>query len=143
MQKLAAASEVGEELLKEEGVDINDLTPEQASEVLIHVLNNFDFSGEEKTAAVVVEEMSQDEEGLQKLAAAGEVAHEHLKEEGVALDDLSEEQAAELLLNIIAGSEEHEEKTAAVQEDLEKIASLRQAGAIIYSGFRDAMLEDE
>lgn len=140
MQKLAAAGQVGEELLAEDGLSPSDLTEEQAAEVLLYVLNNYDFGGEEeKTASVIVEEMSQDEEYMAKLAAAGEVAHEALQQEGLSADDLTEDQAAELLLNILAGMEDHEEKTAAVQEDLQQIAALREAGYIMYSGFADAM----
>ena len=145
MQKLAAASEVGEGLLQEEGISPDDLTEEQAAEVILHVLNNYEFASdeeEEKTASVIIDEISQTDEGLQKLAAAGEVAHEALQGEGISPDDLTEDQAAELLLEILIGGEEQEEKTAAVQDDLEKIAALRQAGAIMYSGFADAAAQD-
>jgi len=207
MQKLAAASEVGEGLLQEEGISPDDLTEEQAAEVILHVLNNYEFASdeeeektasviideisqtdeglqklaaagevahealqgegispddltedqaaellleiliggeeqEEKTAAVIIEELGQTEEGMQKLSAAGEVANEVLQGEGISPDDLTEDQAAELLLEILIGGEEQEEKTAAVQDDLEKIAALRQAGAIMYSGFADAAQQD-
>lgn len=144
MNKLAAAGEIGEGLLQQEGISIDDLTEDQAAEVLLHVLNNYEFedAAEEKTAAVIVDELSQTEEGLSKLAAAGEIAHEALNEEGLSVDDLSEEQAAELLLNIIIGAEENAEKTSAIAEDIEKVAALRQAGAIMYSGF-SAALEKE
>jgi hypothetical protein len=145
MQKLAAAGEVGEGLLEEEGINIEDLTEEQASEVLLHVLNNYEFvdeEEEEKTASLIVEELSETEEGMAKLAYAGQVASETLGEEGISPDDLTEEQAAELLIGILMDDQEEEEKTAALQEDLEKIAALRQAGAIMYSGFADELEKD-
>ena len=76
MEKLASAASLVKELAEGHGIDIDNITEEEAENLLgmaYEALHGVEDDGGEKTASVVVKELSQSEEGMSKLAAAGEV----------------------------------------------------------------------